>query len=118
MRALERDFLKSKNELVQTKKNADAFKKMVHAARERALGYFRSMYKQKNILEQKNQILLTSLKNFNKTCNDQKNTIRIQERGLVRLHKTSEELRILKSGLLSIREVHKRNPHVHRKANI
>lgn len=116
MRALQRNVFKMKNELDRTKQKSASFKKMVYVQRDRVICVFRSMHEQKKTLEQENQILLTSLKNFNKTCNEQKKTIHKQEQQLLMLHKVSKELHLLKRGLLSIQS--KQNPCLSRKANI
>jgi len=116
MRALQREVRKTKRELVQTKKNAAAFSKMVHGARDNALVSFLRIYKQKKALGQENRILLQSLKNFNAACNKQQMTIRKQAACIKMLHKSSKELHLLKRSLKSIR--HKRNPHLIRVADI
>ena len=116
MRALQRELRKTKCELVQTKKNAAAFSKMVYRARDKALVSFLRTHKQKKTLGQENRILLQSLNNFNAVCNKQQMTIRKQAASIKMLQKSSKELHLLKRSLKSIR--HKRNPRLIRVADI
>tara|TARA_B100000795_G_scaffold123832_1_gene92312 strand:- start:490 stop:834 length:345 start_codon:yes stop_codon:yes gene_type:complete len=114
MRALQRELLKTRSELVQTKQKATVFNKMVHRAHDKAIVTFLNIIKQKKTLEQENQILLQSLKNFNAVCNKQKMTIRKRVSTIKTLQKASKELHM--TGLESIQ--HRRNPHIIRVADI
>lgn len=116
MRALQRELLKTRRELVQTKQKATTFTKMVQRARERNIQNFVRLCKKNKNLEQENKILLQSLNNFNAVCNKQKRTIQRQEMGIKKLQIASKELIILKRGLKSIQI--RRNPHLTRVADI
>jgi hypothetical protein len=116
MRALQRELLKTRRELVQTKQKAMTFTKMVQRARERNIQHFVRLCKKNKNLEQENKILLQSLNNFNAVCNKQKRTIQRQEMGIKKLQIASKELIILKRGLKSIQI--RRNPHLTRVAAI
>lgn len=116
MRALQRELFKTRSELVQMKQKATTFNKMVHRAHDKAIVTFSNIVKQKKTLEQENQILLHSLKNFNAVCNKQKMTIRKQSSTIKTLQKGSKELNILKRGLKTIQ--HRRNPSIIRAADI
>jgi len=118
MRALQRDRRKITNELVQSKRNAVVFKKMVSSARDKAIVKFIRLYKKEKTLEEENRLLLASLKNFNVTCNQQKMTIRKQAHGIQVLQKSYKELQLLKRGLCSIHNARKRNPYLIRKVDI
>lgn len=116
MRALQRELLKTRRELVQTKQKATTFTKMVQRARERNIQNFVRLCKKNKNLEQENKILLQSLNNFNAVCNKQKRTIQRQEMDIKKLQIASKELIILKRGLKSIQI--RRNPHLTRVADI
>lgn len=116
MRALQRELLKTRRELVQTKQKATTFTKMVQRARERNIQNFVRLCKKNKNLEQENKILLQSLNNFNAVCNKQKRTIQRQEMDIKKLQMASKELIILKRGLKSIQI--RRNPHLTRVADI
>lgn len=110
MRSLQRDLRKTNSELVNTKQKANTCKKLVYTRRVKAIVTFLCMYKKKKNLEQENNILRKSLKNFNASCNKQKMFMCKQARVIKMLQKESKELRLLKQGLRSIQ--HKRNPHL------
>tara|TARA_B110000008_G_C16930484_1_gene548490 strand:+ start:1044 stop:1382 length:339 start_codon:yes stop_codon:yes gene_type:complete len=112
MRALQRELLKTRSELVQTKQKAALFNKMVHRAHDKAIVTFSNIIKQKKTLEQENKILLQSLKNFNAVCNKQKMTIRKRVITIKTLQKASKELHM--TGSIQ----HRRNPHIIRVADI
>jgi len=136
MRALQRDLRKTKQELTLTKRNIDTFKKTVFAARDMAIVKLLRQSNQKKTLKRENQILLQSLKNFNKACNGQKKHIYAQnykcheQNKLIHqqnlqikaLNRTAslfdKELYLLKKGLRGIRTVQKKNPNLIRTASV
>lgn len=133
MRSLQRDLRKTKQELVLTKRNAENFKKTAFAARDMAIVKLLRQSNQKKSLKRENQILLQSLKNFNKACNGQKKHIYAQnykcheQNKLIRqqnlqikaLNHTAslfdKELYFLKR---AIRTVQKKNPNLIRTASV
>jgi len=92
MRALQRDLRKTKQELALTKRNTDTFKKIVFAARDMAIVKLLHQSNQKKTLKRENQILLQSLKNFNKACNKQQRHLLIQQKKIESFKRIAKKL--------------------------
>jgi deoxyribodipyrimidine photolyase len=108
MRALQRDLRKTKQELALTKRNTDTFKKIVFAARDMAIVKLLHQSNQKKTLKRENQILLQSLKNFNKACNKQQRHLLIQQKKIESFKRIAKKLYFQKKGL--VETINKRNP--------
>jgi len=92
IRNMKRNSNKLREETLQIKRNATAFRKMVSSARD-------VYHKRFNCLRNENLILLQSLKNFNKTCNQQKMMLREQKHVICKIKKASHELKRLEMSL-------------------
>ena len=74
--------------------------------------------KKHHCVQMENKILLKSLKNVNKICNQQKMMLAKQSRDIDKLQRSANELKRLKNALQSIRVQKRRNPALYRKADI
>ena len=99
-RTMKRDTLRLRNELSETKRKAETFRKMVFQAR----GVYMNRL---HCVQTENKILIQSLKKFNKICNQQKQALQQEKRESAKLLKTARELQLLKHALKSIRTVSK-----------
>ena len=111
IRIMKRNSHKMHHETLQIKRNATAFRKMVSSARD---VYHKRFY----CLRNENLILLQSLKNFNKTCNQQKMMLRKQKQIICKTKKAADELKRLKRSLKSIKTRKRSNHCVNRVADI
>jgi len=104
---MKRTTSKLHKELNRTNHNAALFIKKVSSARD---VYVTKMH----CVHMENKILLQSLKKFNKICNQQKMLLTKQDRNIVKLQKSANELKRLKHTLQSIRVRKRSNPALYR----
>jgi phosphopantetheinyl transferase (holo-ACP synthase) len=111
IRTMKRNVSKLRKESVQTSRNAAVFIKKVFSART-------AYIKKHHCVQMENKILLKSLKNFNKICNQQKMMLAKQNRDIDKLQRSANELKRLKNALQSIHVRKRRNPALYREADI